>query len=115
MPAMHEFQKANNIGFLQQEGNDAAVYLAQKNRELADLKQEYNLLQMLDLDKTWTAAGARLIPGPVRIGCRPSVKNDTESFMNPGPSPITRRAKQPARPASGAEGPARAHLRPVHQ
>src|SRR5438067_7059942 len=48
---MHDFQKENNIGFLHEEGNSAAVYLAQLNRQMADLKTEYNLLDMLDLDQ----------------------------------------------------------------
>ncbi len=48
---MHDFQEKNNMGFLEKQGNDAADYLSKKNRELADLKSEYNLLQMLDLDQ----------------------------------------------------------------
>ena len=48
---MHEFQKENNIGFLHEEGNSAGVYLAGLNRQLADLKTEYDLLALLDLDQ----------------------------------------------------------------
>ena len=48
---MHEFQKQNNIGFLQEEGNSAGLYLAGLNRQLADLKTEYDLLALLDLDQ----------------------------------------------------------------
>ena len=48
---MHEFQKQNNIGFLQEEGNSAGVYLAGLNRQLADLKTEYDLLNLLDVDQ----------------------------------------------------------------
>ncbi len=48
---MHDFQKENNIGFLHEEGNSAGVYLAQLNRQLADLKTEYDLLALLDLDQ----------------------------------------------------------------
>ena len=47
----HEFQKQNNIGFLQEEGNSAGVYLAGLNRQLADLKTEYELLNLLDVDQ----------------------------------------------------------------
>jgi len=49
--AMHEFQKQNNIGFLHEEGNSAAVYVARLNRELAELRTEYNLLAKLDVDQ----------------------------------------------------------------
>jgi len=48
---MHDFQKENNIGFLHEEGNSAGVYLAQINRQLADLKTEFDLLALLDLDQ----------------------------------------------------------------
>jgi capsular exopolysaccharide synthesis family protein len=48
---MHEFQKENNIGFLREEGNSAGLYLAKVNRQLADLRTEYDLLALLDLDQ----------------------------------------------------------------
>ncbi len=48
---MHTFQKENNIGFLHEEGNSAGLYLAQLNRQLADLKTEFDLLKLLDLDQ----------------------------------------------------------------
>ncbi|MEO6785765.1 MAG: polysaccharide biosynthesis tyrosine autokinase [Chthoniobacteraceae bacterium] len=48
---MHTFQKENNIGFLREDGNSAATYLAQLNRQLADLKTEFDLLELLNLDQ----------------------------------------------------------------
>ena len=48
---MHGFQKENNIGFLREEGNSAGLYLAKLNRQLADLRTEYDLLALLDLDQ----------------------------------------------------------------
>ncbi|HJT44991.1 MAG TPA: hypothetical protein VJ721_01850, partial [Chthoniobacterales bacterium] len=48
---MLEFQKQNNIGFIQEEGNSAAAYLVRLNREYASLKTEYDLLNLLDLDQ----------------------------------------------------------------
>src|SRR5215212_6776918 len=48
---MLEFQKQNNIGFIQEEGNSAAAYLVRLNREYAALKTEYDLLTLLDLDQ----------------------------------------------------------------
>jgi len=41
---MLDFQKQNNIGFIQEEGNSAAQYLVKLNREYASLKTEYDLL-----------------------------------------------------------------------
>ena len=48
---MLEFQKQNNIGFIQEEGNSAAAYLVKLNREYAGLKTEHDLLSLLDLDQ----------------------------------------------------------------
>ena len=49
---MHTFQKENNIGFLKEDGNSAAKYLSLLNSQMADLKTEADLLQLLDLDQT---------------------------------------------------------------
>ena len=45
-----DIQKNYNVGFLQEQGNSAAEYLVTLNRNLADLKNEYQLLESLDLD-----------------------------------------------------------------
>ena len=62
---MLDFQKQNNIGFIQEEGNSAAQYLVKLNQDYARLKTEYELLEKLDLDqnldrgeKTETSPGA---------------------------------------------------------
>src|SRR5207249_4767644 len=59
---MHDFQKDNNVGFLQQGGNDAATYLAALNRRLAELKTEYDLLGELSLDQSLDRQGAAATP-----------------------------------------------------
>jgi succinoglycan biosynthesis transport protein ExoP len=56
---MLEFQKENNIGFIQEEGNSAAAYLVKLNREYASLKTEYDLLNLLDLDQNLDRAQSR--------------------------------------------------------
>src|SRR5881227_2719109 len=48
---MLEFQKQNNIGFIQEQGNSAAAYLVRLNQQYAQLKTEYDLLSLLDLDQ----------------------------------------------------------------
>ncbi|MDQ6654191.1 MAG: hypothetical protein M3Y80_00050, partial [Verrucomicrobiota bacterium] len=48
---MLDFQKQNNIGFIQEEGNSAAAYLVKLNQQYASLKTEYELLEKLDLDQ----------------------------------------------------------------
>jgi polysaccharide biosynthesis transport protein len=45
------FQKQNNVGYLEQEGNSAGSYLANLNRQLADLKTQYQLYDTLDIDQ----------------------------------------------------------------
>jgi len=49
--SMLQFQKENNIGFLEQEGNSAAKYLTELTNQRDELQKEYNLLQLLDLDQ----------------------------------------------------------------
>ena len=44
---MLDFQKQNNIGFIQEEGNSAAAYLVRLNQQYASLKTEYELLEKL--------------------------------------------------------------------
>lgn len=46
-----DFQKENNVGYLEKEGNSAGSYLATLNRQLADLKTQYQLLGSLDIDQ----------------------------------------------------------------
>jgi capsular exopolysaccharide synthesis family protein len=46
-----EFQRRNNVGFLQEEGNSAGAYLSRLNRQLADLKTESRLLEKMSLDQ----------------------------------------------------------------
>src|SRR3982750_3551530 len=48
---MLDFQKQNNIGFIQEEGNSAAAYLVRLNQQYAALKTEHELLEKLDLDQ----------------------------------------------------------------
>lgn len=48
---LFEWQKQNNVVFLQEEGNSAGAYLAQLNRNLANLRTESQLLETLSLDQ----------------------------------------------------------------
>src|SRR5262249_58316775 len=55
-----EFQKQNNIGFIQEEGNSAAAYLVRLNQQYAQLKTEYDLLNLLDLDQNLDRAQSKM-------------------------------------------------------
>ena len=48
---LFDWQKQNNLVFLQEEGNSAGAYLAQLNRQLANLRTEYQLLETLSLEQ----------------------------------------------------------------
>jgi succinoglycan biosynthesis transport protein ExoP len=64
---MLDFQKQNNIGFIQEEGNSAAQYLVKLNQDYARLKTEYELLEKLDLDQNLDRGEktqAEASPGP---------------------------------------------------
>ena len=50
--AMLQFQKSNDVSFLEKEGNDAGAYLLQLNQQLDQLQTEYNLLGLQDVDET---------------------------------------------------------------
>lgn len=48
---LFNWQKENNVVFLQNEGNSAGAYLSQLNRQLANLNTEYKLLETLSLEQ----------------------------------------------------------------
>src|SRR3989440_4117117 len=48
---MLEFQKQNNIGFIQEDSTSAAQQRVKLNQQYAQLKTEYDLLNLLDLDQ----------------------------------------------------------------
>ena len=54
---LFNWQKENNLVFLQEEGNSAGVYLAQLNRQLANLRTEYQLLETLSLEQNLERQG----------------------------------------------------------
>lgn len=116
---MHDFQQKNNLGFLEKQGNDAADYLAKKNRELADLKSEYNLLQMLDLDQNLdrqqinaNAAQAAAASSPGIDGG--SASTDTQSIATMGPIADYQKAKQQLELLKAQKQELAKNLRPAH-
>ena len=54
---LFDWQKENNLVFLQEEGNSAGAYLAQLNRQLANLRTEYQLLETLSLEQNLERQG----------------------------------------------------------
>ncbi|MGB8353006.1 MAG: polysaccharide biosynthesis tyrosine autokinase [Chthoniobacteraceae bacterium] len=47
-----DFQKQNNVASLQEASSSAGTYIVKLNEQIADLKNEYQLLDLLNLDQT---------------------------------------------------------------
>ena len=110
---MLEFQKQNNIGFIQEEGNSAAAYLVRLNQQYAALKTEYDLLSLLDLDqnldrtqKTRPDAAAGAQPADDQSGGMP--------FSDVGPEGDYLKAKQALQLLKAERDTLSKDLRPKH-
>ncbi|HEY1770339.1 MAG TPA: polysaccharide biosynthesis tyrosine autokinase [Chthoniobacterales bacterium] len=86
---MLEYQKENNIGLLQGEGNSAAAYLVKLNQDYAKLKTEYDLLSLLDLDQNLDRQQAAAKTG----GTSPA-PNEGMPFADSGPEGDYLKAKE---------------------
>jgi succinoglycan biosynthesis transport protein ExoP len=107
---MLEFQKENNIGFLQEEGNSAAGYLVRLNQQYAQLKTEFELLKLLDLDQNLDRAQARPETSP---GAQASGDN-TLPFSGVGPEDDYLKAKQAVQLLKAERDTLARDLRPKH-
>jgi capsular exopolysaccharide synthesis family protein len=85
---MLQFQKANNIGFLEQEGNNAASYLDTLNRQLSEMQSSYDLLGMLSLDQNLDRQQSQ-----AALDSNATVKADT-ALTNFGPIADYQKARQ---------------------
>src|ERR1043166_3720118 len=105
---MLEFQKQNNIGFIQEEGNSAAAYLVKLNREYASLKTEYDLLNLLNLDQNLDRA--QLKPDAA-VGAQPE---EGMQFAGVGPEGDYLKAKQQLQLLKAERDTLAKDLRPKH-
>jgi succinoglycan biosynthesis transport protein ExoP len=107
---MLEFQKQNNIGFIQEEGNSAAAYLVRLNREYAGLKTENDLLNLLDLDQNLDRAQTK---GEAAADGQPS-EDKGLPFSDVGPEADYLRAKQQVQLLKAERDTLAKDLRPRH-
>src|SRR5919198_80440 len=107
---MLEFQKQNNIGFIQEEGNSAAAYLVKLNREYASLKTEYDLLNLLDLDQNLDRAQIR----PEAAGSPAPNEEQGLPFAGVGPEADYLKAKQQLQMLKAERDTLSQDLRPKH-
>ena len=108
---MLEFQKQNNIGFIQEEGNSAAGYLVRLNREYAALKTEYDLLTLLDLDQNLDRAQNK---GTGEGAGEGGTEEKGMPFSDVGPEADYLRAKQTVQLLKAERDTLGRDLRPKH-
>ena len=111
---MLEFQKENNIGFIQEEGNSAAQYLVRLNQHYASLKTEYELLEKLDLDQNLdrNPAPPTSAASPPSDGAQPA--NEGMPFSDVGPEGDYLKAKQAVQLLKAERDTLARDLRPKH-
>jgi succinoglycan biosynthesis transport protein ExoP len=107
---MLEFQKQNNIGFIQEEGNSAAAYLVKLNREYASLKTEYDLLNLLDLDQNLDRTQNK----PDTVGTAESAEEKGMPWADVGPEADYLKAKQAVQLLKAERETLAKDLRPKH-
>src|SRR5438132_4802382 len=106
-----EFQKQNNIGFIQEEGNSAAAYLVKLNQQYAQLKTEYDLLNLLDLDQNLDRAQNKMDSAG---GANPGSDNQGLPFSDVGPEGDYLKAKQQVQLLKAERDTLSQDLRPKH-
>src|SRR5260370_1315249 len=107
-----EFQKQNNIGFIQEEGNSAAAYLVKLNQQYAQLKTEYDLLNLLDLDQNLDRAQNNVDSAG---GANPGSDNQGLPFSDVGREADYLKAKQQVQLLKAERDTLAKELRPNHR
>ena len=106
---MLEFQKQNNIGFIQEDSTSAAAYLVKLNQQYAQLKTEYDLLNLLDLDQNLDRAQSKMDA----IGSQGG-DNQGLPFSDVGPEADYLKAKQQVQLLKAERETLAKDLRPNH-
>ena len=110
---MLEFQKQNNIGFIQEEGNSAAAYLVRLNQNYAALKTEYDLLSLLDLDQNLDRTQGKTDANP-NASPGPQSTDSGMAFSDVGPEGDYLKAKQALQLLKAERETLSKDLRPKH-
>lgn len=110
---MLEFQKQNNIGFIQEEGNSAAAYLVKLNHDYSSLKTEYDLLNLLDLDQNLDRAQSKSESSSA-TGSSEASEDKGMPFADVGPEADYLKAKQQVQLLKAERDTLARDLRPKH-
>jgi capsular exopolysaccharide synthesis family protein len=108
---MLEFQKENNIGFIQEEGNSAAAYLVKLNHDYSSLKTEYDLLNLLDLDQNLDRAQSK---SEASSSPAEATEDKGMPFSDVGPEADYLKAKQQVQLLKAERDTLAKDLRPKH-
>ena len=106
---MLEFQKQNNIGFIQEDSTSAAAYLVKLNQQYAQLKTEYDLLNLLDLDQNLDRAQVKMDAAGSQ-----GADNQGLPFADVGPEADYLKAKQQVQLLKAERETLAKDLRPNH-
>src|SRR5438067_12419733 len=106
---MLEFQKQNNIGFIQEDSTSAAAYLVKLNQQYAQLKTEYDLLNLLDLDQNLDRAQTK-----IDTATGQTADNQGLPFSDVGPEADYLKAKQQVQLLKAERETLAKDLRPNH-
>jgi capsular exopolysaccharide synthesis family protein len=107
---MLEFQKQNNIGFIQEDSTSAAAYLVKLNQQYAQLKTEYDLLNLLDLDQNLDRAQSKMD----MAGAQGGDNQGGLPFADVGPEADYLKAKQQVQLLKAERDTLARDLRPNH-
>jgi polysaccharide biosynthesis transport protein len=107
---MLDFQKQNNIGFIQEDSTSAAAYLVRLNQQYAQLKTEYDLLNLLDLDQNLDRAQSKMDA----IGTQSGDSQQGLPFADVGPEADYLKAKQQVQLLKAERDTLAKDLRPNH-
>ncbi len=108
---LHDFQSSNNVVFLQEQGNGAAGFLAQLNRQIATLSTQLRLLQRLDPDQ-WIDVETRRAAGNTGDASEAAAREALASLA--GPQGDLFRARQQAQLLKAKRDELSRFLRPQH-
>jgi len=79
--AMLQFEKNNDVSFLEKEGSDGNAYLLQLNQQLDQLQTEYNLLGLQDIDQALDQAQAAGAQAPMNSTNAPPVAMEADTAL----------------------------------
>jgi polysaccharide biosynthesis transport protein len=113
--AMLDFEKNNDVSFLEKEGTSAGSYLVDLNQQLDALTTEYNLLGLQDVDETLDRQQAAMSAATTTSanGTDASAKGDTALFAY-GPIADYQKARQDLAAEQAQLADMSTRLKPAH-